>query len=307
MPSEPSREGPLTAAIFYLYLFGWRVAHALPESLAYGLAGGLGSVAARVWKAKRRVVERNLARVTGEPPGSDRLEALVTEAFRSYARYWLELFRLSGEDRTFLLERFQVRHVDRLDAVLARGRGAVVVVGHLGNWDAGGAWAGASGRPVATVAEVLRPRRLFDLFCEQRSRLGMTVYPAERGVSARLVQAAERGLMVAILGDRDLNGRGVAVDFFGAPATFPTGPAFIAMRAGVPLLVAGVYGVRRPDGKRGWEAEIAEPIEPPVDGGREAIAEVTRRVARRLEGYIARRPEEWHVFQPFWVEDRGAG
>ena len=189
--------------------------------------------------------------------------------------------------------------------MLARGRGAVVVVAHLGNWDAGGAWAAASGRPVATVAEVLRPRRLFDLFCEQRSRLGMTVYPAERGVSAKLVQAAERGLLVALLGDRDLDGRGVETEFFGAKATFPTGPASIALRAGAPILLAGVYGVRLPDGKRGWEAEIAEPIEVPSERGPGAVTELTRRIARGLEGYVARRPEEWHVFQPFWVEDRG--
>ncbi len=304
MPSEPSDEGRLAGLTFLAYLAGWRLAHALPERVAYGLAEGLGTVAAHLWRRKRAVVERNLARVTGEQPGSERLDALVTEAFRSYARYWLELFRLSAEDRGYLLERFKVSNLERLDAVLARGRGAVVVVAHLGNWDAGGAWAGATGRKVATVAEVLKPRRLFDLFCEQRARLGMTVYPAERGVGAKLVKAAEQGYVVAILADRDLSRRGVEVEFFGARTTMPTGPASIAMRAGVPILVAGVYGVRLPGGKRGWEAEIAEPIELPANGGREAVVELTRRVALRLERFVARRPEEWHVFQPFWTEDR---
>ena len=87
MPSDPSGEGPLAGPVFLLYLLGWRIAHALPERLAYAVANGLGTAAARLWKRKRQVVQRNLARVTGERPGSPRLEGLVTEAFRSYARY----------------------------------------------------------------------------------------------------------------------------------------------------------------------------------------------------------------------------
>jgi phosphatidylinositol dimannoside acyltransferase len=305
VPSDPSGEGLLTGLSYLLYLSGWRLARALPEPAAYGLANTMGTLVARLSRHKRAVVERNLARITGEQLGSAHLEALVRESFRSYARYWLELFRLRPEDGDAMLERFQVRHLERLDEVLARGKGAVVVVAHLGNWDAAGAWAGASGRSVATVAEVLKPRRLFDLFCEQRSRLGMTVFAAERGVGAKLVAAARDGRMVAILGDRDLGGRGVEIDFFGARTTFPTGPASIAVRAGVPILVAGVYGVRRTGGKWGWEAEIAEPIELPEGWGRDALVGLTRQVAAKLEGFIERRPEEWHVFQPFWIEDKG--
>ena len=53
------------------------------------------------------------------------------------------------------------------------------------------------------------------------------------------------------------------------------------------------------------KAEIAEPIELPEGSGRDALMDVTRHVAAKLEAFIARRPEEWHVFQPFWIEDRG--
>lgn len=304
MSSEHRGEGPLLQFVFYLYVVGSRVARALPESLAYGAAEALGVMQARLGKRRRAIVARNLSRVTGEPEGSPRLDDIVSAAYRSYARYWLETFRLARQDKAFFLERFRCHHVDRLDAVLARGRGAVIVVGHLGNWDAAGAWAGASGRAVATVAEVLRPRRLFEFFSEHRAALGITVYPAVPGVSAKLVRAANSGKVVAIVGDRDLAGHGVEVEFFGAKATFPIGPASIALRARVPILVAGVYGVELPGRRRGWEADIAEPIELP-DQGPDAAVELTRQVVRRLEGFVARRPEEWHVFQPFWTEDRG--
>ncbi|MDQ3753018.1 MAG: phosphatidylinositol mannoside acyltransferase, partial [Actinomycetota bacterium] len=165
-------------------------------------------------------------------------------------------------------------------------------------------WVGASGRSVVTVAEVLEPERLFRFFVRHRRRLGITVHPARRDSAAKLVEAVKGGAVVALLGDRDLRGRGPQVNFFGAPATFPGGPASIAVKAGVPLLVAGVYGAVLSDGRRGWQAEIGRPIELPAAGAADAVPRLTEEVARRLEGYIARQPEEWHVFQPFWIEDR---
>jgi lauroyl/myristoyl acyltransferase len=182
-------------------------------------------------------------------------------------------------------------------------KGAVVVVGHLGNWDAAGAWVGARGDKLVTVAEVLRPRRLFEFFLDHRAKLGMTIYAAERGVTAHLVQEAENGAVVAILGDRDLKGTGLEVPFFGEPATFPPGAASIALRAGVPLLVAGVFERRLADGRRGWSIEFSDPIPPPQNPSG-AVAEFTRDVVAELERFVARHPEQWHVFQPFWIADR---
>jgi lauroyl/myristoyl acyltransferase len=303
VPSERRGEGPLLQLVYVAYVVGSRLAQALPERVAYAAAELLGALAARTSR-KRAVVERNLARITGLMPGSTELHRLVERSFRSYARYWLETFRLARGTRELFLERFTCHHVERLDRARAQGKGAVVVVGHLGNWDAAGAWAGASGRPVATVAEVLRPRRLFEFFSRHRERLGITVFPAVSGVSAKLVEAARQGRLVAILGDRAIDGRGIEVEFFGAPATFPAGPASIALRAGVPVLVAGVYAVRLPDGRYGWEADVGEPLEAPEGRGPGVVGDMTERIARELERFIARAPEQWHVFQPFWLEDR---
>lgn len=279
------------------------MARVLPERFVYGLAHFLGGVAARRSK-KRPQIARNLGRVVGEAPDSERVQRLVVESFRSYARYWLETFRLVREGPDFFLERFECENEEALSGVLARGKGAIVAVGHLGNWDAAGAWAAASGRRLVTVAEVLRPRRMFEFFADHRARLGMTIYPAEAGVSRKLVEEVERGSVLALLGDRDLKGRGPNVTFFGETTTMPAGPASIALQTGVPLIVAGVYSVRHPDGKRGWRAVMSDPIELPRERGDGAIEELTQRAARELERFVAARPEEWHVFQPLWLADR---
>lgn len=300
---RPPDEGRLLQLVYYLYVVLSVVARWMPERLAYGVANVAGSMQARRIRRKASQVERNLARVTGLPLGSDELHEVVAEAQRSYARYWLETFRAVRADARFFLQRVRCTGAEHVDAQLARGKGAVVLIGHLGNWDAAGAWAGAVGWKVVTVAETLKPRRLFDFFVDHRARLGLDIYAAEKGVTAKLVDAVEAGAVVPLLGDRDLKGTGVEVAFFGEPATFPRGAAALAVRTGVPLLFAGIRGARI-DGRWGWSIEFGEPLELPPADEPNPVDELTARAVRELESFIARYPSEWHVFQPFWTADR---
>ena len=135
---RPAGEGRLIQLVYYAYVAGSALARAIPERAAYGLAHRAGGLWTRLSKKRREVVRRNLMRITGLPSGPE-LDEMVVEAFRSYARYWFETFRLVREGPEFFLERFICEREDRLDAVVARGKGAIVVVGHLGNWDAAGA------------------------------------------------------------------------------------------------------------------------------------------------------------------------
>ncbi|HYI46559.1 MAG TPA: hypothetical protein VE174_13970, partial [Actinomycetota bacterium] len=137
---RPSDEGRLLQLVYYGYVAASGIARALPERWIYRVAALIGSIAAKRSK-KRHQVARNLSRVTGHDPGSREIAALVEEAFRSYARYWLETFRLVREDKKFFLDRVLWVGVENMAGAVAEG-GAIVVVGHLGNWDAAGASAG---------------------------------------------------------------------------------------------------------------------------------------------------------------------
>ena len=304
MPGKrPPDEGRLIQLVYHGYVAFSLLARWLPERVAYGLAHSVGNFQAWRAKGKSTQIERNLARITGLPLGSPELHQVVRESFRSYARYWLETFRAVREKAEFFLERVQPTGLDHLKSQLDRG-GAVILIGHLGNWDAAGAWAGAEGWRVHTVAETLRPKRMFDFFVEHRARLGLVIYPAEKGVTSKLIAAVENGAMVPILGDRDLKGTGVVVDFFGEPATFPRGPAAIAMRTRVPLIFAGIRGRRMEDGRWGWGIDINPPMELPAEDAPNAVDDLTRTAIGQLEEFIRKYPAEWHVFQPFWTADR---
>ncbi|MPZ68329.1 MAG: phosphatidylinositol mannoside acyltransferase [Actinobacteria bacterium] len=302
---RPPGEGRLIQLVYYAFVGGSALARALPERMSYGLARAAGRISARISK-KRDQVRANLARISGHPLDSPELDHLVVKAYQSYARYWLETFALVREDQAFFLDRFRSPTGHRLFDYVAQGKGAIVVVGHLGNWDAAGAWVGANGHLLVTVAEVLKPRRMFDFFVAHRAQLGMVIHPAERGATLKLAEAVENGAVVAILGDRDLKGRGPVVEFFGEQVPFPAGPASVALKTGAPVFIAGVYGVIHEDGKRGWIADISEPIEIAPGSGPERVQAITQQVARELERCVAKHPEEWHVFQPFWPSDRAA-
>lgn len=300
---RPEGEGRLIQLVYYGYVFFSTVARWLPERVAYGLAEVIGSIAARRSK-KTPLVARNMARITGHASSSPEVQALVVEAYKSYARYWLETFRLVREGPEFFLDRFRCADAHRLFDPVHKDKGAIVAVSHLGNYDAAGAWVGANGHSLVTVAEVLKPRRMFEFFVDHRARLGMTIHPATKGVTARLIEAVDAGAVVAVLADRDLKGTGPEVEFFGAPATFPAGAASIAIDTQAPLFFAPIFGVQHADGKRGWAARISEQLDVPTEKSPEAIQYVTQQIARELEKAVAERPEEWHVLQPFWIEDK---
>ncbi|MCA1704562.1 MAG: hypothetical protein LC808_15385, partial [Actinobacteria bacterium] len=106
MPSKrPPDEGRLIQLVYYLYVSFSLVARWLPERVAYGFAHSAANVQARRARGKNTQVEKNLARITGLQPGSPELHKVVREAFRSYARYWLETFRAVREGADFFIER----------------------------------------------------------------------------------------------------------------------------------------------------------------------------------------------------------
>src|SRR3954454_17482553 len=190
---------------------------------------------------RRGQVERNLRRVHGsEFDGSD-LRREVTATFESYGRYFFELFRLPTYDATWIEGHFSCHGIEHVADGVAAGRGAVLALPHLGNWDFAGAWLALQGFDVTVVAEPVEPPELFDWFVETRVRLGMRVIPLSPSAGTAVLRAVRNNEVVCLLADRDLTGDGMEIEFFGERTTLPGGPAMTALRAGAPLLPVGCY------------------------------------------------------------------
>lgn len=276
------------------YAAGWRGVRLLPEPLA---AAGFRFAADIAWRRDGRGVRRlraNLARVV---PADTDLDRLTRAAMRSYARYWLEVFRLCEIGTERVVRRMRVLDEQLLRASLARGQGTIVALPHMGNWEQAGAWLVASGVPFTTVAERLRPESLFERFVAFREELGMEVVALDGGASAPFGLLADRlraGGVLCLLADRDLSRTGVPVRFFGATATMPAGPAALALATGASLLPVTLWF-----DDDGWSARI-HPAVAPSD-----IPTMTQALADVFAAGIAAHPADWHMLQRVWREEPG--
>lgn len=293
------------------YSAGWGLVRRAPEGLARtAFRAGADRAFRRGAGAQLR---KNLARVLAVPV--DQVpDDLVQRSFRSYARYWREAFRLPSMDHARLSRDVNaaVTQQQHLDEAMAEGRGVVIALPHMGNWDLAGVWLVASHGQFATVAERLKPESLYQKFLAYRESLGFEILPhtssadeaAGEGPYKILAQRLREGKVVCLLADRGMGRSSVPVRFFGETARFPVGPAKLAVETGAALVTAhtwyepGAPGGHLPEGK--WRAEVGPRID--TAGGVEAA---TARIAEAFEAAIASRPEDWHMLQPLWDSDRG--
>jgi KDO2-lipid IV(A) lauroyltransferase len=269
------------------------------------MARAAGLVAGRVMAGtsgdRGRMVERHLQRVHGGVLSPAALDREVRRAFASYARYWVESFRLPDTTPAELDAGMSWQGLDVIDRAVADGKGAIVVLPHLGGWDFAGAWFCSLGYQVTVVVEAVEPPELFEWFVNLRTSLGMTIVPLGPEAGTAVLTTLKEGGLVALVCDRDISGAGVEVEFFGERTTLPSGPATLGLRTGAPILPAAVYF----RGRQGHLAVVRPPISIERSGKfRDDVTRVTQAVAHELETLIRHAPEQWHLMQPNWPSDR---
>ena len=281
------------------YAAGWRLVRTLPEPVARGLFRAGADVAARRGGPGALRLRRNLSRVVPHATPEE-LDALVRAGLRSYARYWMEAFRLPSMDPREVHRRVDeaATGTEHLDKALADGKGVVLALTHSGNWDAVGIWLARGRGRFTTVAERLKPESLYDRFVAYRESLGFEVIAAtggERNPAVVLSERLRENGMVCLLADRDLTPGGKPVTFFGAETKMPAGPAYLAARTGAALVPVACWFT-----EDGWGLRFHPPLS--VGGVREVPA-VTQALADVFAADIAERPQDWHMLQNLWLED----
>jgi phosphatidylinositol dimannoside acyltransferase len=290
------------------YGLGWSVLCRLPESWAQR---GFRFAADLAWRRRGpgvQVLEGNLRRVIGSETPGGQLRALSRQAMRSYARYWLEAFRLPVMPVGRLVAGMHdTGHIRAAFGYLAAGRGVVFALPHMGNHDQAGAWVIAKGAgAVTTVAERLKPESVYGRFVAFREGLGVEVLPASGGTSSAFGILAQRlgaGKLVCLVCDRDVTGGGIEVEFFGEKARMMGGPAALAVQTGAALMPVILWF----EGD-GWGVHVHEEIPVPGEGDREQkVAVMMQEVARLFEAGIRAHPQDWHMLQKVFVADLDPG
>ncbi|GGV61796.1 lipid A biosynthesis lauroyl acyltransferase [Streptomyces griseoloalbus] len=284
-----------------LYGAGWSTVKRLPEPVAVRLGRTIADLA---WKQRGEGVlrlESNYARVVPDASPA-RLAELSRAGMRSYLRYWMESFRLPAWSTERIAAGVDVEGMHHVTDGLAAGKGVIVALPHLANWDLAGAWVTtALGIPFTTVAERLKPETLYDRFVAYRESLGMEVLPHSGGSAfGTLARRLRGGGLVCLVADRDLSASGVEVDFFGERARMPGGPALLAQHTGARLLPVTLWY----DDSPVMRGRVHAPVEVPESGTRpEKTSVMTQALADAFATGIADHPEDWHMLQRLWIKD----
>ena len=281
------------ALVFHL---GSRLLPYLPPALGYRLCDYLSFLAplSPAWPQ----ILANLERVVPHEPAATR-RRYAREIVDGLLKNYYDLLRAHALSPSELARTCDIRGLPNLLGALARGKGVLVAMPHIGNLS-------LVAEPVATLAqsqivvivEQMQDPAVHRLLNTLRRRSNTT--PVEIGPhSARaIIQALRAGQIVVLPCDRTVAGATVEVTFFGAPAVVPAGPATLALRTGAPLLTAYTY--RQPDNRS------TVVIDPPLalDRGADLTADIQRTmqaILRIFEAYIRRHPAQWLLTEPLWA------
>ena len=288
-------------AVYWAYRGGAAAANAVPSIVSEPLARGVGRALSYAMPRRRKMSAKHLQRASGGALRGYALERAVSDAFDSYARYWLEMFRLPNLKSETIRKYLTVDGYEHVEAALALGKGAIFALPHLGGWEYAGAWMWAAKRQrLLVVVEALEPPALFEWFVDLRNAMGMEVVAAGTDTASRVLQALRENRIVCLVSDRDLSGDGIEVEFFGERTTLPAGPAMLSLRSGAALLPVAAYFTER----RLHQAVVKPAIDMTRHGKlRDDMARMTQDLAKQFEVLIGAAPQQWHLMQPNWPSD----
>ena len=271
----------------------FRTFGALPGRAAARLGAGLAAVAHSPFRIRLGIVEEQIAAAFPDR-GAAWVRETARASYRHFGREAAEIVRLNVGGRRGLLDRIAgIEEARRTFASEgAPGLGAVIVTGHLGNWEVAGAAVSSLGMPLAAVVKRQSNPRFDRLLLDSRRALGIEpIYMEDaRGAMPDLVRS---GTAVALVADQDARSRGIFVPFLGRPASTFRGPARLSLATGAPLFFGAA--IRDGDGYRA----VVEPVVSELSGA-DAEVDLTSKWVARLESWVRRHPEQYFWFHRRW-------
>jgi len=286
--------------LFYLNLIGFFI-HLFPRRFMLWLAILVGSFYWAVMKKDREMVNRNLSRILENPAD---LRKKVRRTFIHYAKYlvdYTQMDLLRKKNFSYLIYGFQGReHIDR---ALARGKGMIILTAHLGNWEMGGVFLTLLGYDlnVITAPDVAVRLHNYRIRLRQGQKIKVITLNDTLASSLAVLKALKANELVALLGDRELLGKGIPVKFFGHRVYFPVGPALLAHLSEAVLIPTFVL--------MGEDSKYLCLAEPPLPlqrtGNRdEDLAVNAQRIAAVMEKFIRSYPDQWFTFYDYFSRHR---
>ena len=282
-------------AAIYGYRTGMWLMSRLPVPVARGIVSFLLQLSFVLWPKKRRWVNDNFAHVLGRPPGSLEVKRKALAAYRSYARYVVELMRLprlTDDQAAALVDTSSLLPLEAYWK--SSGKGLILTSPHIGNLEGVARGIARHGWPIASLGDDTSFPELFELLSRQRKEWGITLIPWRN--LRDMFGVLRRNEILALIIDWGYRAEDIPVRMFDAWTTLPAGPAALAAKTGAPIVHIAIR--RAPDGKT-FQVTHGAPIL--VHSSEPAeLRRATQAIADALAETIAAAPEQWYSFKPIW-------
>ena len=264
----------------------------LPKSWTPAIGRGIGGAAFAAAGYERRCAGRQLKEAFGARMTEERARMLTRGVFNRLAWSAVELSRMIRNPKERPEARLSESGGRVLDEALQGGRGVIFVTGHVGNWELMAATLAALGYPIHTVAKRSYDPRFTTMIERARATFGVrAIYRGDAGAAAAMIRVLRGNGVLGFLIDQDTDVPSVYAPFFGLAAKTPSGPAVLAHRRGVPVVLGTIS---RTGGGGSHRIDI---IPVPLDDDAE---KTTAALNRLLEARIRRHPAEWVWFHRRW-------
>jgi KDO2-lipid IV(A) lauroyltransferase len=285
---------------YWIFWFVFKVLGRLPWPALYAIADLTARTGYHLAGESRRNVLKNLRQVAPSA-GDAQMQEAARQIFKNVALYYADLAYLPRLDtQRFYHERLTVYGLDEnLRPAIATGRGVVMLSVHFGNPELVMQGLLPCGIKAFALTEPQSPRKLSLMMDELRRSKGHDFAPVSVGSVKRVMRTVKQGGVVALMGDRDIEGPRQLLPFCGKETWMPTGPIEVALRTGA--IVIPSFSHRR--GKR-FDAYMEEPLKLERTGDFEADARNgALEYLARFEKRLRAEPWQWAVLESLWDED----
>ena len=291
------RSHPLDNPISYYAIF--LSVRYLPTRLCHWL-GKLVVLLVYAFSCKdRNALGNNLSIVLNKPMDDPHIRKTVRQTYINYGQYMVDFFLIPQLPPHKIRKYFAyIKGEEILQKALAKGKGAIFLSAHVGNWEIGGSMLRFLNYPLAVVAMAHNTAATNALVNHLRRNKGISVIEMNHQSlfsGVEILRHLRNNEVVAMIGDRDFFGRGRPITFFGRKVVFPVGPVIMAMKSGAAFIPSFV--LKQPDGRYFGVLEKAIPLSSKGNLD-DAIEENLGKTARIFEKYIRRYPDQWYCPDP---------
>jgi KDO2-lipid IV(A) lauroyltransferase len=251
----------------------------------------------------RRIALQNLRIAFGGDKSKEEMRSIAKKTFQNLGMMAIEFFRIPDMDLEAYQKKVETKGVDEALKVLEMNKGALLLLGHFGNWELMALMSKVIQKNILVIAKPIKRNPWLERwFIESREGEGLEVIPPKDAIP-KVIKALSQNKVVGILFDqRGKRSKGVWADFFGRKVPTTPGLAVMALKSGAPVLP--VFMIR--NGFQKHRLIVKRPLELIHTGNFKKDVEANTQLFNdALESIIREYPDQWLWIHRRWERRKG--